>query len=123
MSVGQLARLRISRRLLDVKTRVDSEASAIDAAKERKALSVHCLNPNYAYYDGYGAGPYVGPYAGIYAQGGDADLKAARRLVDRAKPTAVAKDNGTAGPHAAKLGKGPAPIGVATAGVRSKAKG
>jgi uncharacterized protein YraI len=79
--------------------------------------------PNYAYYDGYGAGPYVGPFGGVYAQGRDADLKAARRQVDRAKPTAVAKDNGTARPHAAKPAKGPVPIGVATAAARLKAKG
>jgi len=79
--------------------------------------------PNYAYGYGYGGGPYVGPYGGVYAQGGDADLKAARAQVDRAKPTAIAKDNGTARSHTAKPGKGPVPIGVATAAVRSKAKG
>jgi hypothetical protein len=79
--------------------------------------------PNYAYYYGYGGGPYVGSYAGVYAQGRDADLKAARRQVDRAKPMAVAKDNGAATPHAAKPAKGPIPIGVATAAVRSKSKG
>jgi hypothetical protein len=79
--------------------------------------------PNYAYYDGYGVGPYVGPFGGVHAQGRDADLKAARRQVDRAKTTAVAKDSGTAMPHAAKPAKGPVPIGVATAAARSKAKG
>jgi Bacterial SH3 domain len=84
--------------------------------------------PNYAYYygyggGGYGGGPYVGPYGGVYAQGRDADLKAARRQVDRAKPTAVARDNGAVTPHAAKPAKGPIPIGLATAAVRSKSKG
>ena len=79
--------------------------------------------PNYAYYDGYGVGPYVGPFGGVHAQGRDADLKAARRQVDRAKTTAVAKDSGTAMPHAAKPAKGPVPIGVATTAARSKAKG
>jgi hypothetical protein len=57
------------------------------------------------------------------AQGRDADLKPARRQVDRAKTTAVARDSGTAMPHAAKPAKGPVPIGVATAAARSKAKG
>ena len=52
--------------------------------------------PNYAYYYGYGGygyggGPYVGPYGGVYAQGRNADLKAARRQVNRAKPAAVEK--------------------------------
>jgi uncharacterized protein YraI len=59
--------------------------------------------PNYAYYYGYGGGPSVGPYAGVYAQGRDADLKAARRQGNRAQPTAVA--------HAAKPAKGRVPIG------------
>ena len=77
--------------------------------------------PNYAY--GYGGGAYVGPYAGVYAQGRDADLKAARRQVNRAQPTAVAKDRGAVTSHAAKAAKGPVPIGVAAASVRSKAKG
>ena len=46
--------------------------------------------PNYAYYYGYygapyaGAAPYVGPYGGAFAQGRDADLKAARKLTDHA---------------------------------------
>ena len=57
--------------------------------------------PNYAYYYGYygapyaGAAPYVGPYGGAFAQGHDADLKAARKLTDHAKPKVVAKNKGT----------------------------
>jgi len=77
----------------------------------------------YTYSYGYGGGPYVGPYGGVYAQGRDEDLKAARAQVDRAKPTVAAKGNGAATAHAGKPGKGPVPIGVATAAIRSKAKG
>jgi uncharacterized protein YraI len=80
--------------------------------------------PSYAYSYGYGGGPYVGPYGGVFAQGRDEDLKAARAQVDRARPTAVAKGHGMVTPPAAKTAKkGPVPIGVATAALRSKAKG
>jgi uncharacterized protein YraI len=80
--------------------------------------------PSYSYSYGYGGGPYVGPYGGVYAQGRDEDLKAARAQVDRARPAAIAKGNGTVTPPAAKTAKkGPVPIGVATAALRSKTKG
>jgi hypothetical protein len=68
--------------------------------------------PNYAYYYGYygapyvGAAPYVGPYGGAYAQGRDADLKAARKLTDHAKPKTVAKNKSTPAPIAHKLANG-----------------
>jgi uncharacterized protein YraI len=57
--------------------------------------------PNYAYY--YGYTPYVGPYAGVYAEGRDADLKAARKLTDHVGPKAVAKNKGTPTPTGLKL--------------------
>jgi uncharacterized protein YraI len=77
--------------------------------------------PNYAYYYGYAGTPYVDPYADAYAQGRDADLKAARRPIDRTKR--IGKDGGTVTPRVAKPANGPTTTGAATAAVRSKPRG
>jgi uncharacterized protein YraI len=84
--------------------------------------------PNYAYYYGYYGDPYAGPFADAYAEGRDADLKVGRKLADRARRTAVAKNSGTAAPHVAKpnvakLAGGPSTPGGATTAVRPKPHG
>ncbi len=74
--------------------------------------------PNYADYYGYYGGPYLGP--DYYAQGRDADIKAAGRLADHAKRTAAAKSSAGAMPHVAKLASGSSKIDAVVASNHSK---
>jgi uncharacterized protein YraI len=77
--------------------------------------------PNYAYYYGYYGSPY---FAGdAYAEGRDSDIKAARRLTDRARRAVVAKNAGTAPHHVTKLASGPSTTGAATTAMRPKPRG
>jgi hypothetical protein len=64
-------------------------------------------DPSYAYYDEYYDGvPYPGAIAGAYAQGREAGMTVERRSSDRVRRAAVAKSNGTATSHVAKLASG-----------------
>jgi uncharacterized protein YraI len=76
--------------------------------------------PNYAYYYGYGnyGDPYLGPG---YAKARVEDLKAARKLVDHSKHTAIAKNGGAVPPRVTKPATAPSTTGVATASRSSRA--
>jgi uncharacterized protein YraI len=76
---------------------------------------------NYAYYYGYYGAPYLG--ADAYAEGREADVKAARRLTDRARRAVVAKNGGTAPRHVTKLASSPSTTGATTTAARPKPHG
>jgi hypothetical protein len=74
--------------------------------------------PNYAYYYGYDGGTYVDPYGGAFAQGRDADMAAGRKLADRTKHKAIAKNGGTVPPRTARVAGEPTTTGAAPTSVR-----